>query len=88
MSLEIEAAETPVTSLLRSLSVNVIPVVAGNYHDCYLKVADLIEQKIAFFPGLYPIPARYEESQLCAPMVASTRSVQGTLKFPSRKTLG
>lgn len=88
VSLDTEANETPVTSLLRSLNVNVVPVVAGSYHDCYLKVADLIERQIAFFPGLHPIPPRYEESQSCAPMVASTRSVQGTLKFSRRKKLG
>ncbi len=53
VSLDIEASETPVTSLLGSLNVNVVPVVAGTYHDCYLKVADLIERQIAFFPGLH-----------------------------------
>lgn len=88
VSLDTEAGETPVTSLLRSLSVNVIPVVAGNYHDCYLKVADLIEQQIAFFPGLRPIPTRCDESQSYTPMVASTRSAQGVLKFPIRKIPG
>jgi hypothetical protein len=88
VSLDIEAGETPVTSLLRSLSVNVVPVVAGSYHDCYLKVADLIERQIAFFPGHHPIPARCDERQSSAPMVASTRSAQGRLKFPRRKKLG
>ncbi|WP_460059367.1 SIR2 family protein [Pseudomonas sp. S2_A05] len=88
VSLDIEAGETPVTSLLRSLSVNVVPVVAGSYHDCYLKVADLIERQIAFFPGHHPIPARCDERQSSTPMVASTRSAQGRLKFSRRKKLG
>lgn len=53
-------ADTPVTSLLRSLNVEVVPVVADSYVNCYLKVADEIEKRIALYTELFPIPVRVE----------------------------
>src|SRR3990167_1730045 len=82
VSLDTEAHETPVTSLLRSLNVQVVPVVASNYHDCYLKVADLIEEQIAALPNLFPKPPRYDESLHYGAQISGSIRKQGTLRFP------
>jgi len=85
VSLDREANETPVTSLLRSLNVKVVPVVAGNYHDCYLKAADLIEKKVASLPELYPVPLRLDESLHYGSQIYTSSVKQRAFKFPRQK---
>ncbi|EPU6914858.1 TPA: SIR2 family protein [Pseudomonas aeruginosa] len=51
-------SETPVTSLLRSLNAEIVPVIAGTYEDCYLRAADEIEKRIREMPDLFAISPR------------------------------
>lgn len=51
-------AETPVTSVLRSLNVEIVVVSAPTWTDCYLKVAEEIEARIAKYPLHFSIPPR------------------------------
>lgn len=85
VSLDREANETPITSLLRSLNVTVVPVVAASYNDCYLKAADLIETKIASLPELYPTPLRLDENQHFESQIYRSSAKQGAFKFPRLK---
>jgi hypothetical protein len=57
--------ESPVMSLLRSLNVEVVPVQASSWADCYMIAVGEIEKRIRANPELLPIPSRenyaYEE---------------------------
>ncbi len=81
-----EPAETPVTSLLRSLNVEIVSVTASTWTDCYLRTAAEIKKRIATFPAHFPIPVRevYVPSEPRAPRTPPTtlKTQQGTLKFP------
>lgn len=57
-TIESEATETPVTSLLKSLNVDVVSVIANSYLDCYLKTVKLIEERMALYPTLFSKPER------------------------------
>lgn len=85
VSLDREANETPITSLLRSLNVTVVPVVAGSYSDCYLKAADLIKTKIASLPELYTTPLPLDTNQHPESPIYRPPVKQGELKFPRLK---
>ena len=52
---------TPVTSIMKSLNVEVVPIVADCYVECYLRIADEIEHRIKAYPELIPIPKSPEE---------------------------
>ncbi|WP_337155455.1 SIR2 family protein [Pseudomonas aeruginosa] len=54
-------SETPITSLLRSLGVEVVAVPAESYVECYQKIAVEIEQRIKETPSLLPVPAAHDE---------------------------
>lgn len=82
ISLDREASETPVTSLLRSLNVIVVPVVAGSYHECYLRAADMIEKKIASLPELYSTPPLGDESSPGGSKIYRTPVKQRSFRFP------
>lgn len=82
---ESEATDTPVTSLLKSLNVEVVPVAAASYLDCYLKTADLIEEKMALHPTLFPKPEckaheNYYLNSLKEPK--NLRPKQVSIRFP------
>lgn len=85
ISVDRTADETPVTSLLRSLNVTVVPTVAGNYHDCYLKAADLIEKEITSLPKLDPTPPRFSQTTHFDSQSAKLSAIQGVFKFPTQK---
>lgn len=55
------SSDTPVTSLMRSLNVEVIPVIADSYAECYLHIADEIEGRIKAFPELLSMPVKNVE---------------------------
>lgn len=55
ISVGVRPPETPVISLLRSLGVEIVAIVGKNYVDCYLRVADAIEQRIAKHPNFLPV---------------------------------
>ena len=86
LSLGSAASETAVTSLLRSLNVEIVPVVAKTWVDCYLRAAEEIEARIAAYPELFPTPARetYNPEALSIPRVRLPPSEvrQTSLKFP------
>ncbi|WP_144938119.1 SIR2 family protein [Pseudomonas alabamensis] len=50
------ADDTGVTSLMKSLNVEVIHVIAGSYTEDYLRIADEIEARIKAYPELFPLP--------------------------------
>jgi len=77
--------ETPITSLLHSLNVTVVPVIARNYNDCYLKTAELIETNIASLPELYATPPRNEEKLHFETHHYKPSIKQGELKFPKMR---
>lgn len=85
ISLHMDASETPITSLLRSLNVTVVPVVARSYNDCYLKAADLIETKIAALPELYPVSVRLDESLHAEHKIYKSPAKQEAFRFPRQK---
>lgn len=77
------AADTPVTSLLRSLGVEVVPVLERTYEKGYLKAADLIEERVARYPDLLPKPERsVEESYTPPSRTARSGLRQAKLHFP------
>lgn len=51
-------SETPVTSLLRSLNVEIVPITESTWTACYLRTAEEIEKRIASYPTHFPIPER------------------------------
>ncbi|WP_248799033.1 SIR2 family protein [Pseudomonas sp. MWU13-2105] len=77
-------ADTPVTSLLRSLNVEVVPVVADSYVECYLRIADEIEHRIKTYPELMPIPEPPVEEYDYSASARRQRpkGKQGSFKFP------
>lgn len=79
-----QAADTPVTSLLRSLGVEVVPILGSTYKQGYLKAADLIEEHIAQYPELLPITSRHAEEAAYTPPPRPMRSgpQQARLRFP------
>ncbi|HBN9632407.1 TPA: SIR2 family protein [Pseudomonas aeruginosa] len=81
---ESQTTDTPVTSLLKSLNVEVVPVVAASYLDCYLKVADMIEEKIALYPALFPKPeCKADETQCLSTLeeLHTSRPKQASIRF-------
>ena len=79
-----QAADTPVTSLLRSLGVEVVPIRESTYKQGYLKAADLIEAHIAQYPELLPITSQHAEEAAYTPPPKQMRSgpQQARLRFP------
>lgn len=53
--------DTAVTSLMRSLNVEIIHVIADSYSECYLRIADEIEGRIKAYPELLSQPKKYIE---------------------------
>lgn len=75
-------ADTAVTSLLRSLNVEIVPVIAESYLDCYLKIAEEIEMRIKDYPELFPKPARDVEDDYVPGPRQRQQVRQTSLKFP------
>ena len=76
-------ADTPVTSLMRSLNVEVIPVIADSYAECYLRIADEIECRIEAYPDLLPLNEKYIEQdsdQAIGPI--RSKGIQRSFRFP------
>ncbi|MFQ7899382.1 SIR2 family protein [Stutzerimonas degradans] len=81
--LEGHVADTPVTSLLRSLGVEVVRVLANSYEKGYLNAADLIEERVARYPDLIPKPERRgEDSYSQTSRTARSRQQQANFSFP------
>lgn len=80
-----DVGETPVTSLLRSLNVKVVPVLAKNYHDCYLKAGDLIEKNMSELKTLHENPSKNQEDSYFALKDYKTQKRQQAFKFPKQK---
>lgn len=81
--LDDHAANTPVTSLLRSLGVEVVSVLERTYEKGYLKAADLIEERVARYPDLLPKPKRSVVRPYMPPSKATRSSLrQAKLPFP------
>jgi len=80
-------SETPVTSLLRSLNVEIVSIAESTWTECYLRTAEEIEKRIASFPSLFPIPEREtytaEVTRTPRSPQPKTESRQGKLKFSS-----
>lgn len=75
--------ETPVTSLMKSLNVEVVPVVETSYVNCYLRIADEITLRIKANPELMPIPARpMDEYSHPTTRSPQQREKQGSFGFP------
>lgn len=83
-----EAPETPVTSLLRSLNVEVVSVVGMTYLDCYLKTAELIEERMELHPTLLPKSPRASEEHESLELTKKSQTPrqkhpkQSNLRFP------
>lgn len=83
IALDGQAVDTPVTSLLRSLGVEVVPVLESTYEKGYLKAADFIEERIARYPDLLPKPGRHVEESFTLPSRAARSGPrQRKLHFP------
>ncbi|MGF7116483.1 hypothetical protein QF017_006008 [Pseudomonas laurylsulfatiphila] len=74
--------DTPVTSLMKSLNVEVVPVVADSYVECYLRIADEIEHRIKAYPELMPIPASPEEKHNYSTHSPRSIEKQRSFNFP------
>ena len=75
--------DTPVTSLMRSLNVEVIPVIADNYVECYLRIAEEIENRIRAYPEFLQMPEKYiEQRSFHAIDQTRSRGKQRTFRFP------
>jgi len=75
--------DTPVTSLMKSLNVEVVPIVEDSYVNCYLRIADEITHRIKAYPELMPIPARpMDEYSYPTTRAPRQREKQGSFGFP------
>ncbi|WP_434137041.1 SIR2 family protein (plasmid) [Pseudomonas luteola] len=79
--------ETAVTSLLRSLGVEVVTIVGKKYVDCYLRVADSIEQRIAQLPNLLQIASNCNETQDFPCIATERQPKQAKLRFPKSRPM-
>ncbi|MCX2708617.1 SIR2 family protein [Pseudomonas sp. DCB_BG] len=77
-----EEKESPVISLLKSLDVEVVSVVADNYHDGYLHIAELIKERIDILPGLFSKPAKVADDVAQGSKVRAKAYKQVSFKFP------
>jgi hypothetical protein len=80
LALQSDPVDTPVTSLLRSLNVEIVPVVANSWCDCYLRVAECIQSKIAEYPNHLEMSA----FDLYKPTPLNTFELQVDLACPSQ----
>ncbi|MDH1100500.1 SIR2 family protein [Pseudomonas mosselii] len=75
--------DTPVTSLMRSLNVEVIPVTADSYAKCYLRIAEEIEARIRAYPELLELPEKYvEQRSFQATDHLRSKEKQRAFRFP------
>lgn len=79
-------SETAVTSLLRSLNVEIVPITQETWTECYVKAAEEIETRIASYPVHFPIPERDTYIQKIPRLeinsLPSVEPRQGKLKLP------
>lgn len=79
-------SETAVTSLLRSLNVEIVSIAQATWTECYLKAAQEIENRIASYPAHFPIPERdtysHETPRPRKKSLPSAEFRQGKLKLP------
>ncbi|MCK9738067.1 SIR2 family protein [Pseudomonas syringae] len=76
-----EPVETPVTSLLRSLNVEVVSVTAPTWTECYLRAAEAIEMRIASLPAHFPTPTRDNHIYDAPSPAKKDETKQGKFKF-------
>ncbi|MFD2640803.1 SIR2 family protein [Pseudomonas japonica] len=77
------SSETAVTSLMRSLNVEVVHVVADSWNACYLQIADEIERRVDAYPNLLPRHDRSVERCSSPPLQSQGQKVkQGSFRFP------
>ncbi|WP_449432064.1 SIR2 family protein [Pseudomonas putida] len=74
--------DTPVTSLMKSLNVEVVPVVEDSYINCYLRIADEITHRIKANLELLPVPARPMDECSYPTRAPRQRVKQGSFGFP------
>lgn len=72
-----------VTSLMKSLNVEVIHVIADSYTECYLRIADEIEGRIKAYPELLSLPEKCID-QNSYPTIGLSKSKikQRSFRFP------
>ncbi|MXS21492.1 SIR2 family protein [Pseudomonas oryzihabitans] len=76
--------DTAVTSLMRSLNVEVIHVIADSYTECYLRIADEIEGRIKAYPELLSLPEKYiEQNSYKTLNLPSSKTTQRSFRFPA-----
>ena len=76
--------DTAVTSLMKSLNVEVIHVVADSYNECYLRIADEIEGQIKAYPELLSLPEQcIEQSSYQAISLPRAKEMQRSFRFQS-----
>jgi len=75
--------DTAVTSLMKSLNVEVIHIIADSYVECYLRIADEIERRIKAYPELFP-PSKRSAQECSYQTIRQPRpkELQGSFKFP------
>jgi len=78
--------ETAVTSLLRSLGVEIVAITGKSYVDCYMRAADAIEQRIADYPSLLPASSSCCEVQELPTIEIERQPTQSKLRLPKPRT--
>lgn len=68
--------DTAVTSLMKSLNVEVIHVIADSYTECYLRIADEIECRIKAYPELLSLSEKCIEQDSYQPIGLSRSKVK------------
>lgn len=75
--------DTAVTSLMRSLNVEVIHVIADSYTECYLRIADEIEGRIKAYPELLSLPEKsLDQDSYQTISLSSSKEKQRSFRFP------
>ncbi|CRN06142.1 hypothetical protein PYEL_19340 [Pseudomonas sp. URMO17WK12:I11] len=75
--------DTAVTSLMKSLNVEVIHVIADSYTECYLRIADEIECRIKAYPELlFPSEKCIEQDSYQTIGLSRSKVKQRSFRFP------
>lgn len=78
----VEEKETPVLSLLKSLNIEIVSVLSETYHDGYLRIAELIEERIGLLPSLFSKPGQSADNVTQKPTDKAKAYKQIALRFP------
>ncbi|MBS3187683.1 SIR2 family protein [Pseudomonas vlassakiae] len=75
--------DTAVTSLMKSLNVEVIHVIADSYTECYLRIADEIEGRIKAYPELLSLPEKcLDQDSYQTISLSNSKVKQRGFRFP------